>query len=394
MPRHDAPGASAATAGGEARSRSGSRSRCPATSPTRARPRSAATSSGPSVVNAHGGMLGRKVQLKIVDDASSPNQVVTNYQNLINARPRRPRLRPVLDAADGAGRAGRQPLPLRVRRAGRRRPGGVRRSTCRTCSSCSRRRSSTAATRSSQLHPLAAEVAAAEDRGVPVARRPVLLADRRPHAEPVRGGRHQDRLQDHLPARDHRPDADRREGRRRQARHGRRRHAVRGRLRPGQGDGPAEVQPEVPVPLERRQLADRVPEQGRRAATSTGSSAAATGSRTRTRRETRQFIAAYLKKYGGNAFGIDSGSAEAYAVGQLIQAVAKKTGSIDNETIIKTLHSGTWPTIEGNLSWDENGSPEGQRHPRRVDRRQAAAGLPGERRARTSRSSPKPAWKG
>ena len=34
-------------------------------------------------VNAHGGVLGRKVKLKIVDDASSPNQVVTNYQNLI-----------------------------------------------------------------------------------------------------------------------------------------------------------------------------------------------------------------------------------------------------------------------------------------------------------------------
>src|SRR5215467_3207219 len=34
-------------------------------------------------VNANGGILGRKVQLKIVDDASSPNQVVTNYQNLI-----------------------------------------------------------------------------------------------------------------------------------------------------------------------------------------------------------------------------------------------------------------------------------------------------------------------
>src|SRR3977135_1394077 len=34
-------------------------------------------------VNAHGGILGRQVQLKIVDDASSPNQVVTNYQTLI-----------------------------------------------------------------------------------------------------------------------------------------------------------------------------------------------------------------------------------------------------------------------------------------------------------------------
>ena len=35
-------------------------------------------------VNAKGGILGRKVTLKIVDDTSSPNQVVTNYQTLIN----------------------------------------------------------------------------------------------------------------------------------------------------------------------------------------------------------------------------------------------------------------------------------------------------------------------
>ncbi len=34
-------------------------------------------------VNKEGGILGRQVQLKIVDDASSPNQVVTNYQTLI-----------------------------------------------------------------------------------------------------------------------------------------------------------------------------------------------------------------------------------------------------------------------------------------------------------------------
>ena len=32
---------------------------------------------------------------------------------------------------------------------------------------------------------------------------------------------------------------------------------------------------------------------------------------------------------------------------------------MDNATIIKTLHKGVWPTIEGNLSWDANGSPKG-----------------------------------
>jgi branched-chain amino acid transport system substrate-binding protein len=71
------------------------------------------------------------------------------------------------------------------------------------------------------------------------------------------------------------------------------------------------------------------------------------------------FVAAYTAKYGGTAFDIDSTSAEAFAAGQLIQAVAAKTGSIDNQTIITTLHQGTWPTLEGTLSWDQYGSPQG-----------------------------------
>ena len=36
-------------------------------------------------VNANGGILGRSVKLTILDDASSPNQVVTNYQTLFGA---------------------------------------------------------------------------------------------------------------------------------------------------------------------------------------------------------------------------------------------------------------------------------------------------------------------
>src|SRR5205085_1081870 len=34
-------------------------------------------------INGSGGLLGQQVELKIVDDTSSPDQVVTNYQNLI-----------------------------------------------------------------------------------------------------------------------------------------------------------------------------------------------------------------------------------------------------------------------------------------------------------------------
>jgi branched-chain amino acid transport system substrate-binding protein len=72
------------------------------------------------------------------------------------------------------------------------------------------------------------------------------------------------------------------------------------------------------------------------------------------------FTAAYIKAYGGTAQSVDDSSAEAYAVGQVIEAVAAKTGKIDNTTIINTLHSGAWPTLLGNLSWSADGAPTGR----------------------------------
>ena len=74
------------------------------------------------------------------------------------------------------------------------------------------------------------------------------------------------------------------------------------------------------------------------------------------------FAAAYIKAYGGTADTIDNSSAEAYAAGQLLEEVAAKTGKIDNATIISTLHQGTWPTVLGDLKWDSIGQPEGAFH--------------------------------
>jgi branched-chain amino acid transport system substrate-binding protein len=71
------------------------------------------------------------------------------------------------------------------------------------------------------------------------------------------------------------------------------------------------------------------------------------------------FTAAYIKAYGGTADTIDNSTAEAYGVGQVLEAVAAKTGKIDNPTIIATLHQGSWPTLLGNLSWGPNGAPSG-----------------------------------
>jgi branched-chain amino acid transport system substrate-binding protein len=72
------------------------------------------------------------------------------------------------------------------------------------------------------------------------------------------------------------------------------------------------------------------------------------------------FTTAYTKKFGGTAQQVDDSSAEAFAVGQLVEAVAAKDHKVDNATIIKALHSGTWPTLLGDLSWSANGAPKGE----------------------------------
>jgi branched-chain amino acid transport system substrate-binding protein len=71
------------------------------------------------------------------------------------------------------------------------------------------------------------------------------------------------------------------------------------------------------------------------------------------------FVRAYIAKYGGTAQNIDSTSAECFSAGMLLQDVARKTGRLDNATIVRSLHSGTWPTLVGNLSWNRIGEPQG-----------------------------------
>ncbi|NMI54315.1 MULTISPECIES: amino acid ABC transporter substrate-binding protein [unclassified Streptomyces] len=73
----------------------------------------------------------------------------------------------------------------------------------------------------------------------------------------------------------------------------------------------------------------------------------------------QQFVKEYLAKFGGSADTIDASSAEAYAAGQILQAVTEKTGKADNTTIISALHSMTVQTVEGSLSWDSDGATSG-----------------------------------
>jgi branched-chain amino acid transport system substrate-binding protein len=71
------------------------------------------------------------------------------------------------------------------------------------------------------------------------------------------------------------------------------------------------------------------------------------------------FVKQYVKTYGGSSSTIDPTSAEAYAVGQVVEAVAARIHTLDNAKIITALHAGKWPTVEGVLHWNSIGEPQG-----------------------------------
>ncbi len=73
----------------------------------------------------------------------------------------------------------------------------------------------------------------------------------------------------------------------------------------------------------------------------------------------KAFVAAYVKRYGGSKDSIDPTSAEAYATGQVLQLGTAKSHSLDNGKLIDALHKGSWPTVEGVLRWNSIGEPQG-----------------------------------
>jgi branched-chain amino acid transport system substrate-binding protein len=105
------------------------------------------------------------------------------------------------------------------------------------------------------------------------------------------------------------------------------------------------------------------------------------------------FTQAYTKKFGGTAQKVDDSSAEAFAVGQLIEEVAAKTHKIDNATIISALHQGSWPTLLGNLSWTADGAPQGEFNLVQWQNSKLLPVFPASL-AQASPEAPKPNWGG
>ena len=69
-----------------------------------------------------------------------------------------------------------------------------------------------------------------------------------------------------------------------------------------------------------------------------------------------QMVKDYLAQYGGTADGISSDVAEAFAVGQVFDQAATKIKSIDNAKLIAELHSGdTFQSVQGPVKFNAQG---------------------------------------
>jgi branched-chain amino acid transport system substrate-binding protein len=72
------------------------------------------------------------------------------------------------------------------------------------------------------------------------------------------------------------------------------------------------------------------------------------------------FVAAYIAKFGGTAGDIPGDVAEAYSVGQQYEQAAEQAQSIDNAKLIEAFHSGmTFKSVQGDWSYDSVGRPSG-----------------------------------
>jgi branched-chain amino acid transport system substrate-binding protein len=66
-------------------------------------------------------------------------------------------------------------------------------------------------------------------------------------------------------------------------------------------------------------------------------------------------VAAYLKQYGGKAADVSSDVPEAYSVGEVTAQAVQADGSLDQSKLISELHSGTFESVQGKVKFDATG---------------------------------------
>jgi branched-chain amino acid transport system substrate-binding protein len=72
-----------------------------------------------------------------------------------------------------------------------------------------------------------------------------------------------------------------------------------------------------------------------------------------------EFVAKYLEMFGGELGDVPEDAANAFTVGQVMEQAIEKIQSIDNAALIEELHRGTYQTVVGPLGFDETGAPQG-----------------------------------
>lgn len=72
-----------------------------------------------------------------------------------------------------------------------------------------------------------------------------------------------------------------------------------------------------------------------------------------------EFVTTFIKMFGGGPDDIAEDAANAFTVGQVLQQAVEKISSLDNKQLIEELHRGTYKTVVGPLSFDAAGRPKG-----------------------------------
>jgi branched-chain amino acid transport system substrate-binding protein len=101
------------------------------------------------------------------------------------------------------------------------------------------------------------------------------------------------------------------------------------------------------------------------------------------------FVAAYDAEYGGIPA---EDAADAFAAAQVLQAAVEAVGSLDQVAIKDWLHANTVDTVLGPLSWDETGAPQGEFLLAQWQGDQAEIVAPAEVATSDTIVNPKPEW--
>jgi branched-chain amino acid transport system substrate-binding protein len=107
--------------------------------------------------------------------------------------------------------------------------------------------------------------------------------------------------------------------------------------------------------------------------------------------QNKEFVEAYGKAYG-NAIPAED-AADAFAAAQVLQAAVEAVKSLDQQKIADWLHSNTVETILGPLSWNEKGEPQGKFILGQWQSGKVQVVGPPETATTTTVVHPKPGWK-